>query len=130
MTLLLLPREDDEVSSSEIIHLLDAPTDAPGWIPLFEPRTVEALTIQDDEGEEAHVKNSGSPVSCTSHTSPFMFTFFGLAANTAPYFPCSTPDDYASFEKALTAACHRVIEAEPEITRFDTIAGDGDCGTW
>jgi hypothetical protein len=83
LTLLLLPREDDEVSSSEIISLLDAATDAPGWIPLFEPRTVEALTIQDDEGEEAHVKNSGSPVSCAYHTSLFMLSFFGLASNAA-----------------------------------------------
>jgi len=39
-------------------------------------------------------------------------------------------DDYETFKRALTAASKGVIEAEPEITRFDTIAGDGDCGTW
>lgn len=102
MTLLLLPRQGDAISSSDIVSLLDAPTDAPGWIPLFEPRSIDALTINDSSDEEALVKNSGSPVSF----------------------------DYATFEEALTAACKRVIEAEPEITRFDTIAGDGDCGTW
>lgn len=104
LTLLLLPRKEDTdtVSTSEIISLLDAPTDAPGWTPVFEPRTLESLIIGDSSDEETLVKNSGNPVSF----------------------------DYASFERALTAACERVIEAEPEITRYDTIAGDGDCGTW
>lgn len=32
------------------------------------------------------------------------------------------------FQSALRAACKNVIAAEPEITQFDTIAGDGDCG--
>lgn len=73
------------MSSSEIISLLDAPTDASGWIPLFEPRTIEALTIQDDGEEEAHVKNSGTPVSCTYHTSLFMLSFFGLASNAGSF---------------------------------------------
>jgi hypothetical protein len=30
---------------------------------------------------------------------------------------------------AVEAACRRLILSEPEITRMDTIAGDGDCGT-
>lgn len=37
--------------------------------------------------------------------------------------------DFSLFEKAVTQACKNVIKAEPEITRYDTIAGDGDCGT-
>jgi hypothetical protein len=66
LTLLLLPREDDNrASASDIVSLLDAPTDAPGWIPIFEPRSVDALTIQDEHEGETLVKNSGSPVSCT-----------------------------------------------------------------
>ncbi|KAJ9125697.1 hypothetical protein QFC22_000660 [Naganishia vaughanmartiniae] len=32
------------------------------------------------------------------------------------------------FRDALREACKNVIAAEPEITQFDTIAGDGDCG--
>jgi dihydroxyacetone kinase len=32
------------------------------------------------------------------------------------------------FQEALRAACKNVIQAEFEITQFDTIAGDGDCG--
>jgi dihydroxyacetone kinase len=36
--------------------------------------------------------------------------------------------DLQVFRDALRAACKNVIAAEPEITQFDTIAGDGDCG--
>lgn len=31
-------------------------------------------------------------------------------------------------KKALTIALERLIAAEPEITRYDTLVGDGDCG--
>jgi dihydroxyacetone kinase len=34
----------------------------------------------------------------------------------------------STFIAAIENACNRVIKAEPEITRMDTIAGDGDCG--
>ena len=30
--------------------------------------------------------------------------------------------------KALTAALERVIKAEPDVTNYDTVVGDGDCG--
>jgi len=36
--------------------------------------------------------------------------------------------DASLFKTKVTQACRNVIEAEPEITRFDTIVGDGDCG--
>lgn len=34
----------------------------------------------------------------------------------------------SGFIPAIERACNAVIKAEPEITRFDTVAGDGDCG--
>jgi dihydroxyacetone kinase len=36
--------------------------------------------------------------------------------------------DYARAKSVLTIALNRLIAAEPEVTRFDTIVGDGDCG--
>jgi dihydroxyacetone kinase len=36
--------------------------------------------------------------------------------------------DIAQIRKVLGAALNNVIKAEPEITRYDTIVGDGDCG--
>jgi len=31
-------------------------------------------------------------------------------------------------KKALTAGLDKLIEAEPDVTKYDTIVGDGDCG--
>ena len=36
--------------------------------------------------------------------------------------------DPALAKKALKSALMRVIAAEPDITNYDTIVGDGDCG--
>lgn len=34
----------------------------------------------------------------------------------------------STVEAVVRSACESVIRAEPEITRLDTITGDGDCG--
>jgi hypothetical protein len=35
---------------------------------------------------------------------------------------------YAEARTALTNGLSRLIKSEPEITNYDTIVGDGDCG--
>ncbi|EJT53049.1 hypothetical protein A1Q1_00056 [Trichosporon asahii var. asahii CBS 2479] len=42
--------------------------------------------------------------------------------------PASNLKAGAEFIPAIERACEAVIKAEPEITRYDTVAGDGDCG--
>ncbi|KAI0399569.1 dihydroxyacetone kinase [Xylaria palmicola] len=36
--------------------------------------------------------------------------------------------DPARLERMLRTACRRLVEAEPDLTRWDTVMGDGDCG--
>lgn len=36
--------------------------------------------------------------------------------------------DVPSFTSRVSSSCKKVIAAEPQITHFDTIVGDGDCG--
>jgi dihydroxyacetone kinase len=36
--------------------------------------------------------------------------------------------DVQGFERAVERACNALDQAEPEITKMDTISGDGDCG--
>ncbi|WOO83281.1 Dihydroxyacetone kinase 2 [Vanrija pseudolonga] len=43
-------------------------------------------------------------------------------------FPASGITAPAAFTAGITAACNAVIAAEKDITRYDVIAGDGDCG--
>ncbi|CAK7197913.1 hypothetical protein SEUCBS139899_000563 [Sporothrix eucalyptigena] len=38
------------------------------------------------------------------------------------------PVDAAGLERALRKACTDLADAEPDLTRWDTIMGDGDCG--
>lgn len=36
--------------------------------------------------------------------------------------------DPSALERMLRGACHALIQAEPELTKWDTVMGDGDCG--
>lgn len=36
--------------------------------------------------------------------------------------------DPLALERMLRGACHALVEAEPDLTKWDTIMGDGDCG--
>ncbi|CUS24593.1 LAQU0S17e02564g1_1 [Lachancea quebecensis] len=43
--------------------------------------------------------------------------------------PSGVKTDYDTFSKILLSGIARVKEVEPKVTWYDTIAGDGDCGT-
>lgn len=36
--------------------------------------------------------------------------------------------DAGVLDKMLRNACHQLVEAEPDLTKWDTVMGDGDCG--
>jgi triose/dihydroxyacetone kinase / FAD-AMP lyase (cyclizing) len=84
-----------------MIQLLDAPSEAAGWTAPIRKETWEAKSHQTRD-----------------HSS--------LA------FPGITPSDLKlnveTSTKALVAALERVIAAEADITKYDTVVGDGDCG--
>ncbi|KLO12713.1 dihydroxyacetone kinase [Schizopora paradoxa] len=103
LTLLLLPHPSEAgiPSTSEILELLDAPAQAPGW---RWSSNLPPITL---------AQTAARPTEET--------------ANTSAYPKISAPDS-DSFSQAITSACEALIKAEPEITRMDTIAGDGDCG--
>ena len=85
-----------------MVALLDAPSEVTGWSAPIPRETWEANNTAERTGvaeESKRLPESG-------------LTW-----------------DPAVAASALTAGLERVIAAEPEITRFDTIVGDGDCGT-
>jgi dihydroxyacetone kinase len=107
VSLFLLPRESESTGykTAELLELLDADGDAPGWKwhsksepGDYSPPSAEKSTVEE---VSAH-KSTGKVIKPTS----------GKA-----------------FIDAIVQACKDVKAAEPEITRMDTIAGDGDCGT-
>ncbi|GAA5983615.1 hypothetical protein JCM10908_000353 [Rhodotorula pacifica] len=105
ITTLLLPRESNrsKYSSDQLLRLWDAPASAPGWrfTSVSEPGSTASWSSPSTESTPSTVKSGAAPL---AHS------------------------DFNAFTRALSAACEAVVAAEPEITRFDTIAGDGDAG--
>lgn len=104
ITTLLLPRRGAKFSPDDLLKLWDAPASAPGW------RFVSA-------------SEPGNPASWSTPSAETV-SGGGGKNGAAPL----AHSDFGAFERAVAAACEAVVAAEPEITRFDTIAGDGDAG--
>ncbi|KAK2463564.1 hypothetical protein APHAL10511_004315 [Amanita phalloides] len=102
ISLLRLPPEQEPSvpNQSYILSLLDDKPDVPGWKWSF---GAAPLDFQ--------AQMTSSPES----------------ADTEHFIRLQAPDPVA-FISSIQRACQAICTAEPEITRMDTIAGDGDCG--
>ncbi|KFH47629.1 Dihydroxyacetone kinase-like protein [Hapsidospora chrysogenum ATCC 11550] len=97
----LLNVVNTDIGGPGMLELLDAPSEVPGWSAPIRKETWEANNQAVREGTSRvteEVKPSGLKL------------------------------DAAAAESSLKSALDRVIAAEPEVTRFDTVVGDGDCG--
>jgi hypothetical protein len=152
LTTLLLPRESDSLPSEKILELLDATAAGPGWIPLHEPRELDACLIKLQPAKEisGSAVRQGETIPCKF---PAACSRDRLCADGFSHAIPVGADNAELFNKAVKSACESVIAAEPEITRYDTsestpilqsdqdwpllmtrvrfrlVAGDGDCGT-
>lgn len=97
----LLNVVNTDIGGAGMIELLDAPSEITGWAAPIRKATWEA-------------KNTATRTEA-SRTS--------LETK-----PSGLEMDPAEEKAALTNALERVIAAEPEITKYDTVVGDGDCG--
>jgi triose/dihydroxyacetone kinase / FAD-AMP lyase (cyclizing) len=97
----LLNVVNTDIGGPSMIELLDAPTEATGWSAPVQKKTWEAK----NKATMADAPNAGVAVK-----------------------PSGLRMDVEVAKTALTTALERVISAESEITRYDTIVGDGDCG--
>ena len=87
--------------SRSMLDLLDAPSEAAGWA-----APIKASTWQ-------------SPPSETRNTA---------GSEGVENKPANLTIDPKLASKALLHALDKLIAAEPDITRYDTVVGDGDCG--
>jgi dihydroxyacetone kinase len=97
----LLNVVNTDIGGPSMIELLDAPSEAVGWTVPIRKETWEAksqLTREDSAKAEEEVQPSGLNI------------------------------DPEVTKSVLTAGLERVIAAEPDVTRYDTVVGDGDCG--
>ncbi|KPM34364.1 Dihydroxyacetone kinase 1 [Neonectria ditissima] len=84
-----------------IVGLLDASAEVVGWSGPIQTSTWDA-------------KNDGTRTDSS-----------GIAQETKP---SGLKMDASVAQSSLKKALERVIAAEPEVTRYDTVVGDGDCG--
>ena len=89
------------IGGPSMIQLLDDPCEAAGWTAPIRKETWEANSSQTRE-ESA---NAGESIKAS-----------GLKL------------DPETTKTALTAGLERLIAAEPDVTKYDTVVGDGDCG--
>jgi dihydroxyacetone kinase len=90
-----------DIGGPSMIQLLDDPCEAAGWTAPIQKETWEAKSTQvreDSTAEEEDIKPSG------------------------------LKHDPELTKTALTSGLDRVIAAEPDVTKYDTVVGDGDCG--
>jgi len=88
------------IGGPSMVDLLDAPSEAAGWAAPIRKETWEARSNQTREG----------------------------SASSEITEPSNLRHDPEVTKEALTAGLERVIAAEPDVTRYDTVVGDGDCG--
>lgn len=97
----LLNVVNTDIGGPSMIQLLDYPCEATGW----------AAPISKETWEE---KNTA--------------TREEVASEAEQVKPSGLKYDPAAATKALKAGLEHVVAAEPDVTRFDSVVGDGDCG--
>ncbi|KAF2838361.1 dihydroxyacetone kinase [Patellaria atrata CBS 101060] len=85
-----------------MLELLDAPAEALGW---SAPVSTSTWKRREETGKEEQI------------------------TMTEEAKPSNLQLDSEFAKRILNAGLQRLIKAEPEVTRYDTVVGDGDCGT-
>ncbi|KAK1253498.1 hypothetical protein MKX07_001575 [Trichoderma sp. CBMAI-0711] len=97
----LLNVVNTDIGGPSMIELLDAPSEVTGW---------------------------SAPIQKTSWEAKNTATRTGSAGENIEIEPSGLRMDPQHATSVLTNALERVIAAEPEVTKYDTVVGDGDCG--
>ncbi|KAI0119405.1 dihydroxyacetone kinase [Daldinia grandis] len=97
----LLNVVNTDIGGPSMIQLLDYPCEATGWSAPIQKTTWEA--------KNAATRENGTGFSQSIKSS-------GLKTNGN------------AFNNALTSGLRAIVAVEPEVTRYDTVVGDGDCG--
>ncbi|KAL2118393.1 hypothetical protein VTJ04DRAFT_8053 [Mycothermus thermophilus] len=97
----LLNVVNTDIGGPSMIQLLDYPCEATGWSTPIRKETWEARNTATRD-EDASAGDEIQPTGLTL--------------------------DREAAQQALTRALEAVVAAEPEVTRYDTVVGDGDCG--
>lgn len=113
----LLRVADTGVAGASMLELLDAPAEATGWSAAISTKTWARHEEEVGLERQATVEEI--------QPSNLRGKWLGLSTRAEANSRSVDPEQAKS---TLTAALNRVIAAEPDVTKYDTIVGDGDCG--
>lgn len=106
VTLLNVSNASKEVSDVNLFDLFDSPSNAPGWC---------AASFMTPEAKELANKGALNSVAAEAEGKKISSNS-GIKLNAE------------EFKSLVSAGLEEVKKQEPQITKYDTIAGDGDCG--
>jgi len=122
VTLLKLSIGSDE---DNILRLLDAPTESVNWLPSIS----DLVKLEADDSEPNHQNVYAENEQHTLRQQPItcklaliQYIWFCLKVD-------KLSDDSTLFHDIVKNIHSSLVSAEPEVTRFDTYLGGGDCGT-
>ncbi|KDQ62467.1 hypothetical protein JAAARDRAFT_149358 [Jaapia argillacea MUCL 33604] len=130
LSLLNLSAISRELSGSgtfDILELLDDPTEATSWLGVRSNWPISSLS---------HLRPTNKSTR-QDKTNELLPTSISLSIDSTTPAPASksTSSWYESADispeqvrRGIEGACSKVLEVESEMTRFDTVVGDGDCG--
>lgn len=106
-------------ASVDLLQLLDDPTDAYAWTGVTRgwPSQKRDRAAEEKEAQQhlKDIQNKGGAVSM-------------LEADAKEKTDGPSNGSPEQAKKAIYSACQGAIDAEPSLTKHDTIVGDGDCG--
>eukprot|EP00903_Cladosiphon_okamuranus_P013498 g12572.t1 len=94
---------------------LDAPTDTPGW--------------RDAHGTRSKRPPHELPPYASQPSTPSSAAGASASSTLQTEGGGGSPGEWGTVERAVRAVATALIASEPELTKWDCIAGDGDCGT-
>ncbi|KAF5372202.1 hypothetical protein D9758_005026 [Tetrapyrgos nigripes] len=103
----------------DILQLLDDPTDAHSWVGVrrFWPGSGQNRDYASEEKDTAHTLYLSHDEVHLSLNDAAERRFWGVADISSE-----------AVKRGILRACRAVLEVEKDMTEFDTIVGDGDCG--
>ncbi|KAF9256556.1 DAK1/DegV-like protein [Marasmius fiardii PR-910] len=118
ISLLNVSKIHDAISGDmniNVISLIDDPTDAVAWVgSTRQHQYLDDAALQREEQEQASERPSAHQIRNDE----------GVRS---AYPPLSEPLA-AKISRGITAACNAVLAVQEEMTKFDSVVGDGDCG--
>jgi dihydroxyacetone kinase len=108
-----------------LLELLDAPAEAVGWAAPIQTTTWETHSSAAPIEMKQSVAVDGKPSNLTGKLSPQLDN---LLVGPQTLMGWRRIVDHALLKKSVGGGLQKMIDAEPLVTRFDTIVGDGDCG--